>query len=312
MSEFQNPAIFRSVLESLHTGVYLVDRDGTIVFWNDGAERITGYLREDVVGRCCRDKLLVHDGECSSGLCSPSCPLANTMADGQVREAAVEIRHRAGHRIPVWLRAVPIRDGSGAIIGAAESFDERALAREVVHCEPEHVVHTCLDEVTGLALEEHTRSLVEEHIAAFAKESIPFSVLCIEIDRLEQFRTTYGWEAVVSILRVVSQTLKDTLRSSDVLGQWSQRRFLAVLPWCSASELSQVAEHLRKMVGYSGIHWWGDELHVTLSMGGATVRQNDTAESLVQRAEKDLKESLQERGSYAVITLERKPKLVEV
>ncbi|HXJ93596.1 MAG TPA: diguanylate cyclase [Terriglobia bacterium] len=312
MSEFQNPAIFRSVLDSLHTGVYLVDREGTIVFWNDGAERITGYLREDVVGRYCRDKILAHDGECEAGLCSALCPLARTAVDGKIREAAVEMRHRAGHRIPVWLRAVPIRDESGVIVGAAESFDERVFAREVVHCESERPVHTCLDEVTGLALEEHTHSCVKEHIAAFAKESIPFSVLCIEIDRLEQFRTTYGWEAVVSILRVVCQTLKDTLRTSDFLGHWNQRRFLAVLPWCSTSELSEAAEHLRKMVGYSGIRWWGDQLHVTLSMGGATVRQTDTAESLVQRAENALKESLQERGTCAVITLERKPKLVEV
>jgi diguanylate cyclase (GGDEF)-like protein/PAS domain S-box-containing protein len=312
MSEFQNPAIFRSVVDSLHTGVYLVDREGTIVFWNDGAERITGYLREYVVGRCSRDKILTHDGECESGLCSALCPLALTAAGGEVREAAVEMRHRAGHRIPVWLRAVPIRDASGAVIGAAESFDERVFAREVVHCESERPVHTCLDGVTGLALEEHTRACVKEHIAAFAKESIPFSVLCIEIDRLEQFRTTYGCEAVVSILRVVCQTLKDTLRTSDFLGHWSQRRFLAVLPWCSTSALSQVEEHLRKMVGYSGIRWWGDQLHVALSMGGATVRRNDTAESLVQRAENALKEGLQQRGTYAVITLEQKPKLVEV
>ena len=37
--------LFRNVLEGLHTGVYVIDRSGKIVFWNDGAERITGYLR---------------------------------------------------------------------------------------------------------------------------------------------------------------------------------------------------------------------------------------------------------------------------
>ena len=36
---------FRSILEDLHLAVYVVDRGGKIVFWNDGAERITGYLR---------------------------------------------------------------------------------------------------------------------------------------------------------------------------------------------------------------------------------------------------------------------------
>ncbi len=312
MSEFQNPAIFRALIEGLHTGIYLVDSEGTIVFWNDGAERITGYLREDVVGRCSRDKILVHDGECSSGLCSPLCPLSGTMEDGKSREAAVEIRHRSGHRIPVWLRAVPIRNESGVIVGAAESFDERGFPPEVPHCEPEHVIHTCLDEVTGLAPEEHTRSRVKEDLAVFAEESIPFSVLCIEIDRLEHFRTTYGREAVVSILRVVCQTLKDTLRSSDFLGHWSNRRFLAVLPWCTGRAPAQVAEHLRKMVGYSEIRWWGDQVPVTLSIGGATVRRNDTPESLVERAEDALAESLQRGGNGATLVREQKLKLVEV
>jgi len=49
MSELQDPSIFRSVLDSLQTGVYLVGRDGKIVFWNDGAERITGYRRHEVL-----------------------------------------------------------------------------------------------------------------------------------------------------------------------------------------------------------------------------------------------------------------------
>lgn len=51
MSLFDDPEILRSVLEDLPTGVYLVGRDGKILFWNSRAERITGHLRQDVVGR---------------------------------------------------------------------------------------------------------------------------------------------------------------------------------------------------------------------------------------------------------------------
>jgi len=312
MSPIDDPGVFRTLMERLHTGVYVVDRDGTIVFWNDGAERITGYLREEVLGSCCRDKILVHGGEATSSLCSSLCPLAGTMEDGVVREAAVELRHRGGHRISVWLRALPIRDEAGAIVGAAESFDERGFAPEVVPVEPEHLVHTCLDEMTGLPLEEHTRSRLKEHIAAFADESVPFSVLCIEIDHMHHMRTTYGREAATSILRVVAQTLKDTLRSSDFLGHWREERFLALLPWCSGNAVSHVVGLLKKMVGYCEIRWWGDRLSVTLSMGGATVRKDDTPESLVERVENALKQSLQQGGNCAIIAPERKLKLVEV
>jgi len=40
----QDPEIFRTVLESLPIGVYMVDRDLKVIFWNRGAERISGYL----------------------------------------------------------------------------------------------------------------------------------------------------------------------------------------------------------------------------------------------------------------------------
>ena len=42
MPELQDPDIFRTILESLQTGVYVVGRDGRILFWNEGAEKITG------------------------------------------------------------------------------------------------------------------------------------------------------------------------------------------------------------------------------------------------------------------------------
>lgn len=48
MSESQHPEIFRTVLESPQT---IAERELRIVFWNDGAEKITGYLRQEVVAR---------------------------------------------------------------------------------------------------------------------------------------------------------------------------------------------------------------------------------------------------------------------
>src|SRR5579864_9623865 len=61
MPEFNDPEIYQTVLNGLQTGVYLVDRNRRIRFWNEGAEQITGYLRQDVVGRFLRDHLLTSD-----------------------------------------------------------------------------------------------------------------------------------------------------------------------------------------------------------------------------------------------------------
>ena len=73
MSGLEQAEIFRAVLEALPTGVYFVDRNKKIAFWNDGAERITGYLRQDVVGRACRDDILVQCTEDGTVVCAPTC-----------------------------------------------------------------------------------------------------------------------------------------------------------------------------------------------------------------------------------------------
>jgi PAS domain-containing protein len=47
MSLFEDPEICRTVLESMQSGIYLVDRSEESRFWNEGAERITETIDED-------------------------------------------------------------------------------------------------------------------------------------------------------------------------------------------------------------------------------------------------------------------------
>src|SRR5271157_3475889 len=89
-----DPEVYRAILESLAIGVYLVDRDRKIFLWNDGAEKIAGYLRQDVLGRVCKDDLLMHCDANHTVLCHSGCPLVEAMRDGSVREADVFLRHK--------------------------------------------------------------------------------------------------------------------------------------------------------------------------------------------------------------------------
>jgi PAS domain S-box-containing protein len=55
MSVFADLEIYRTVVEHMQTGIYMVDCEQKIQFWNDGAENITGHLRQHVLGHFCRD-----------------------------------------------------------------------------------------------------------------------------------------------------------------------------------------------------------------------------------------------------------------
>jgi PAS domain S-box-containing protein len=50
MSALEDPEICRRLLESLQVGVSVVELQKRIIFWSDGAERITGNLRHEAAG----------------------------------------------------------------------------------------------------------------------------------------------------------------------------------------------------------------------------------------------------------------------
>jgi two-component system CheB/CheR fusion protein len=129
VSELDKPEIYRRILESLQTGIYLVDHDQKILFWNEGAERITGHLRQDVLGRFCVEDLLGNRDGHDSFATDAADAIAAVLRDGKPVAVNVSLCHKEGHRVLVRLRAVAIRDSHGKAIGAAESFEERATSQ---------------------------------------------------------------------------------------------------------------------------------------------------------------------------------------
>ena len=293
--------LFRSVLDGLHTGVYVADRAGKILFWNDGAERITGYLRQDMIGRVSLSNFLGQtDGE-GNELAGALSPISIAMRDGKSVARQVSLRHKSGHRVPVQLHAFPIRDERGAVTAAAESFEENVSVADWDRRQNQLAAYGCLDAASGVLTHDMINAHLREALGVFAEQSVPFSVLCIEIDRLEQIQTRDGPGALASVLRVVGQTLENSLRPTDFLGRWQENQFLAILMECSPTELPLVAGRLQRMAAASKVEWWGDALKLSVSLGGTTVVTGDTVESLTLRAEEALRASIMKGG--ACVTL---------
>jgi diguanylate cyclase (GGDEF)-like protein/PAS domain S-box-containing protein len=294
MLDLNNPRVFEIAVDSLDVGVYLVDCHRKIVYWNRGAERISGYLRQDVTGRFCRDDILVHSDESEAVLCRTDCPLAGCMRDGQPREVTVYLRHRAGHRVPVRVRAVPVRDESGDICGAAEIFEERRVIPKSERRQNVLAKHGCLDEATELPNRDLMASYLRGQVDLFSTHGLPFSVLLIQPDQLQLFQSAHGHEAVRSILRVFAKTMKEVLRATDFLGRWEGDQFLAILPMCAENFVEKIGHRLKATVSGSGIHWWGDRLSVPVRVAATSAITGDTVESIVGRLESSLQQKLAE------------------
>jgi len=301
MPELDDPEVYRSVLEHLETGVYIVDRNRRVRFWNEGAEQITGFLRQDVVGRFLREHLLAI-GDASKALESdPDDPINLAFRDGKSTVVDVSILHKNGYRIPVVLRTNPIRNSRGAVVGASESFERNRSASDWTRRQAMYADFGCLDSVTGLAAQSFMETQLRENLIAFGEHNIPFGILLIQVDHLDQFRATRGPGVVPTILRVVAQSLENCLRPTDLVGCWGENQFLAVLMECRESEVVRVGERVRRMIGMAEIEWWGDKFSVTSPLGGAGCRAEDTVELLIERATASLQESIEKGGNCVVV-----------
>jgi len=130
--------------------------------------------------------------------------------------------------------------------------------------------------------------------------------LSIAIDRLEEVRSRYGIGAVGALIRVVGQTLENSLRPTDFVGRWNENEFLALLVECGEEEVMKAGERVRKMVNQSKVEWWGDVIGVTISMGAASARTGDMAEAILVRSESGLRASKKLGGNQVLLWAEAK------
>src|SRR5215469_1335073 len=124
MPAFHDPEVWRNILESLPAGLCAIDTQKKIVLWSEGAEEITGYKRHEVTGHSCIAESL-HCDQPGCEFCGEDCTLARAMKSAHPAEAIGFMHHKAGHEIPVRLRAVPVRNAHGSIIGAVEIFENQ-------------------------------------------------------------------------------------------------------------------------------------------------------------------------------------------
>lgn len=276
---------YRDVLNNLFDGVYFVDREHRITFWNKMAERLTGYATREVVGRKCADNILVCVDGSGTNLCQGLCPLAQTIQDGEFREADLFLHHRDGHRMPVAVRIAPIREADGRITGAIEVFSDntRRLAevRELDRIRQLALVDP-MTELRNRAFTEHSLQTVLKEVSRY---NWPTGLIFIDIDHLERVNYIHGREAGDQILKAVAQTLVKNIRGFDIAGRWGGEEFVLVIRNITEKNLGKLAEKLRVLIGKSNVTVAAGQVAVTVSIGATTLSPEDTVESAIGRAD---------------------------
>jgi diguanylate cyclase (GGDEF)-like protein/PAS domain S-box-containing protein len=282
---------YLDMLEYLYEGVYFVDNNRTITYWNKGAEKITGYLASEVVTRKCYENILNHKDENNNSLCHSGCPLYATIGDGNQREARVYLQHKKGHRVPVTVRTMPVYNDKNEITGAIEVFiDDKNEAKILSNLE-QYRKEASEDILTGLSNRRYIRSILESKFIEFNEVNIPFGVAFIDIDHFKNVNDVYGHDIGDDVLKLVANTLESNLRRHDAVGRWGGEEFIAVFSDVDLEGLNIITEKLRFLVEASKLRLNDSELHVTISIGATISKPDDTVESIVKRADERMYQS---------------------
>lgn len=299
--ELEREDIHRRILESLQTGVCLVDQKHKVRFWNEGAEKATGHLRQDVLGRDVHDVIQPGTEDIDQDPSEARDFIAEVLRDGKPTFAEVMLRHKGGHLVPARVRAVAIRNDHGAIIGAAESFEESVSASDWDRRQETLSGYGAVDISTGVLTEHFLLSHLRENLQTFRECQVPFSVVSVRADKLDEVKARYGPGAVAVLLRSVGQTLENTLRPTDFLGRRGAADFLSILIECSRFDVGKVCERLRRSVHGVKVNWWGDFLPVTASLGATTVLRDDSIDTLLARVDASSDKSIAAGGNAITI-----------
>lgn len=282
-----DPAFYKKILDNIRDGVYLVDRDRRIQYWNGGAQQMTGYAPSEVVGRCCQEDILCHIDRAGHSLCRNGCPLAAGMDDGAYHEENAFLRHKEGRRIPVRVRVQPMFDAKGNVVGAVEIFSDNTAENEIRRRIESLRRLAFLDALTELPNRRFLDMTLDTVLNEFAVYHDLFGILMIDIDDFKSINDTYGHIVGDTALREIARSMVAALRPVDTLGRWGGDEFLAIVCNVNATALGEIAERAINMVRQTAIHSCPEaRLGITVSIGAALVCTGDSAAEIVRRADK--------------------------
>jgi diguanylate cyclase (GGDEF)-like protein/PAS domain S-box-containing protein len=281
----ETPEFHSKILDALDEGVYFVDRERRITFWNRGAENLTGLERDRVLGERCGDGILCHVDDAGEKICGAGCPLTKTIQDGEDREASLYLRHADGHRVAVLVRARPLRDEDGEIVGAVEIFRDNQPRLTAVKRLRDLEEMAYLDALTGLG----NRRSAEQVLLARHQEAVRygwnFGVIFIDLDEFKGINDRHGHAAGDEVLRLVAKNLEGALRVFDFAGRWGGEEFVAVVVNVDPDQLGRIAERFRMLIENSEIRFGGQRIRVTVSIGAVMSRPGEAVDDLVSRAD---------------------------
>lgn len=277
---------YGEILEELDEGVYFLDRNRKIVYWNKAAELITGFSREIALAQDTYCSFLFQVNEYGSELCDLNSPLELTLQDGQPRSAELFFRHKDGYLLAVSLKVFapsgPLQQNVGAICIFLDKTPQDTLFRELEQLRDK----ANFDPLTGIFNRRYGEILLTNKLLELQKAGHLFAVLFADIDHFKSVNDKYGHTVGDLVLKTVARTLSSSVRNGDHVIRWGGEELVVVLSGeFDLQALNKIANKLRILVKQSKLSLGEQTVQVTISLGATFATPTDTVDSLLIRAD---------------------------
>jgi diguanylate cyclase len=144
------------------------------------------------------------------------------------------------------------------------------------------------DPLTNLSNRKHFDNSLSKALQDAVERSEPLSLIMTDIDHFKSFNDTWGHLTGDQVLRLVAMSMKQNVKGQDTAARYGGEEFAVVLPNTVLRSAITVGDHIRRAVMSKELmkRSTGQNLgRVTISVGVATVRNGDTVQSLIARAD---------------------------
>lgn len=274
---------FKKLFESFHEGIYIVDVNRKILYFNPAASKISGFSQNEMIKSFCYDDLLGHVDDKGSNLCKEGCPLVDSIKNNEIRDCNVYLHHKDGQRVPVHVRVIPYVVNN-KIVGAIEVFVDKT---------PKNTLQTELKIQKQLSLIDHltglfNRRFLNEKLPNILKTSLieaELGVIFIDIDDFKTLNDKKGHVYGDKILVSIAKTIQNSVGTTDYVVRFGGDEILVLSQTIGKEDIERLAKKISHLVRTSKNIEAEDSFTNTVSIGISILAKDEALLSAINRAD---------------------------